>query len=105
MTEEKIFELEELISQLEKEGGYFLGFLKVRDLEAGVMLLHPGENDTQGPHAADELYYVIEGSGSIELAKKSRPLRKGSVIFVPAGLPHRFRDNKQDLVILYVFAE
>jgi mannose-6-phosphate isomerase-like protein (cupin superfamily) len=105
MTEEKIFELEGVLSQLEKEGGYFLDFLKVRNLEAGVILLHPGENDTQGPHAADELYYVIEGSGSIELGKKTKPLRKGSVVFVPAGLPHRFRDNKQDLVVLYVFSE
>lgn len=105
MTDEKAFELDELVSQLEKEGGYFLDFLNVRDLEAGIIVLHPGEKDTQEPHSADELYYVIEGSGFVELEKNKRPVKKGSIIFVPAKMRHRFSGNKNDLVVLYVFAE
>ena len=105
MTEEKAFELQHLVSQLEKDGGYFLDFLKVRNLEAGIIVLHPGEKDTQEPHSADELYYVIEGSGFIELVKNRQPVKKGSIIFVPAKMRHRFCDNKDDLVVLYIFAE
>jgi len=105
MTEEKAFELQDLVSQLEKDGGYFLDFLKVRNLEAGIIVLHPGEKDTQEPHSADELYYVIEGSGFIELVKNRQPVKKGSIIFVPAKMRHRFCDNKDDLVVLYIFAE
>ncbi|SRR5690606_22796094 len=106
-TEERTFELQDLVKQLEKEGGYFLDFLKVRDLEAGIIVLRPGEKDTQEPHSADELYYVIEGSGFIELGKDRRqhPVRKGSIIFVPAEMHHRFYGNKEDLVVLYMFAE
>lgn len=105
MTEERVFELKDLVARLEKEGGYFLDFLKVRDLEAGVIVLHPGEEDTQEPHSADELYYVIEGSGFIELGKSRKPVKKGSIIFVPAKMRHRFYGNKEDLVVLYMFAE
>lgn len=105
MTEEKIFELQDLASRLEKEGGYFLDFLKIRDLEAGIIVLHPGEKDTQGPHSADELYYIIGGSGFMELGKNKRPVKKDSIIFVPANMHHRFYGNREDLVILYVFAE
>lgn len=105
MTEEKIFELQDLVSRLKKEGGYFLDFLKVRDLEAGIIVLHPDEEDTQEPHSADELYYVIEGSGFMELGKSRRPVKKGSIIFVPAKMHHRFYGNKEDLVVLYMFAE
>jgi mannose-6-phosphate isomerase-like protein (cupin superfamily) len=105
MTGERTFELQELVRQLESEGGYFLDFLKVRDLEAGIIVLHAGENDTQEPHSADELYYVIEGSGFIELGKGRQPVKRGSIIFVPAKMHHRFYGNKQDLVVLYVFAE
>jgi mannose-6-phosphate isomerase-like protein (cupin superfamily) len=105
MTEEKTFELKDLVRQLEKEGGYFLDFLKVRDLEAGVIVLHPGVEDTQEPHSADELYYVIEGSGFMELGKSKRPVRKGSIVFVPAKMHHRFYGNKEDLIVLYMFAE
>jgi mannose-6-phosphate isomerase-like protein (cupin superfamily) len=105
MTEEKVFELQDLVSRLEKEGGYFLDFLKVRSLEAGVIVLHPGEVDKQEPHPADELYYVIEGSGFMELGKSNRPVKKGSIIFVPAKMRHRFYGNNKDLVVLYMFAE
>lgn len=105
MTEEKAFELQDLITRLEKEGGYFLDFLKVRDLEAGIIVLHPGKKDTQEPHSADELYYVIEGSGFIELCKNRRPVKKGSIVFVPARMHHRFYGNKEDLIVLYMFAE
>ena len=105
MTDERAFELQDLVSRLEKEGGYFLDFLKVRDLEAGIIVLHPREKDTQEPHSADELYYVIEGSGFIELGKSRRPVKEGSIIFVPAKMHHRFYGNSEDLVVLYVFAE
>lgn len=105
MTEEKAFELQDLVSQLEKDGGYFLDFLKVRNLEAGIIVLHPGGKDTQEPHSADELYYVVEGSGFIELGKNRRPVKKGSIIFVPTKMRHRFCGNEDDLVVLYIFAE
>ena len=103
MTGKKAFELQDLVSRLEKEGGYFLDFLKMRDMEAGIIVLRPGEEDTQEPHPADELYYVIEGSGFIELGKGRRPVKEGSIVFVPAGMHHRFYGNREDLVVLYVF--
>jgi mannose-6-phosphate isomerase-like protein (cupin superfamily) len=104
MTEAKVFELSELVARLEKEGGYFLDFLKIRDLEAGIIVLRPGEKDTQGPHSADELYYVIQGSAMMELGKSSKSVGEGSIVFVPAGMKHRFYGNREDLVVLYMFA-
>jgi mannose-6-phosphate isomerase-like protein (cupin superfamily) len=105
MTEDKVFELRELVARLEKEGGYFLDFLKIRNLEAGIIVLHPGEKDTQEPHSADELYYVVQGSGMMELGRTKTSVAKGSIVFVPAGMRHRFYGNGEDLVVLYVFAE
>ena len=104
MTEEKYFELERLFTKLEKEGGYFLDFLRTGSLEAGLIVLPPGTQDTQGPHSADELYFVIEGSGFIELGKDKREIKRGSIIFVPAKMQHRFSGNTENLTVLYVFA-
>ena len=105
MTVERVFELQDLVGQLEKAGNYFIDFLKAGNLEAGIIVLHAGEKDTQKPHAADELYYIIEGSGFMELGKCKQPVKKGSIIFVPAKMNHRFYCNREDLVILYLFAE
>jgi mannose-6-phosphate isomerase-like protein (cupin superfamily) len=104
MSEGRLFELSELASRLKKDGGYFLDFLRVRNLEAGIIVLHPDEEDTQEPHSEDELYYVIRGSGWMEMGQNKVRVKEGSIIFVPAGLHHKFFGNKADLVILYVFA-
>ena len=104
MSEGRVFELAQLATRLEKEGGYFLDFLKVRNLEAGIIVLHPNEVDTQEPHSDDELYYVIKGNAWMEIGKKKIHVKEGSIIFVPAGLEHRFYGNVVDLVVLYMFA-
>lgn len=104
MNEGKSYHLPELVERLEKNGGYFLDFLKVRNLEAGIIVLRPGEADTQEPHSDDELYYVISGDGWMEMGSEKVRVKAGSIIFIPAGLHHKFYGNRVDLVVLYMFA-
>jgi mannose-6-phosphate isomerase-like protein (cupin superfamily) len=97
----KVFELNKLLSELEDQGGYFIDFISTKGIEAGIIRLHPGENDTQEPHPVDEVYYVIEGNGFIKLDGKDHQIKQGTSIFVPAKADHKFHGNKQDLVIFY----
>ncbi len=97
----KLYELNKLLSELDGQGGYFIDFIGTRGIEAGIIRLHAGENDTQGPHSVDEVYYVIEGSGFIQLNGKDHEIRQGTSILVPAKANHKFHGNKQDLVIFY----
>ena len=100
---EQAFELDDLLSRI-GDDEYFNDFLRVRDLEAGVLRLRPGEEDTQTPHDADELYYVVEGSGYLEAGNERRAVKKGSIVFVPAKMPHHFYGNRDLLIVLYMFA-
>lgn len=97
----KVFELNNLLSELKDQGGYFIDFINTRGIQAGIIRLHPGENDTQEPHSVDEVYYVIEGNGFIKLNGKDHEIRQGTSIFVPAKADHKFHGNKEDLVIFY----
>jgi mannose-6-phosphate isomerase-like protein (cupin superfamily) len=97
----KVFELSNLLSELDGQGGYFMDFISTRGIEAGIIRLHPRENDTQVPHSVDEVYYVIEDDGFIKLDGKDHQIRQGTSIFVPAKADHKFHGNKQDLVIFY----
>lgn len=65
--------------------------------------MHAHQIDTQGPHSIDEVYFVIEGNGFIEINDKTYKVKKGTIIFVPAESKHRFYGNDQDLIVLYVF--
>jgi len=99
-------ELKDLLSELEEKGSsYFVDFITTKGIQAGVIRLHPGEIDTQEPHSADEVYYVIEGSGFIKLDYKNDPIKQGTFTFVPAGSEHRFHGNTRDLVIFYALGK
>ena len=80
----KVFELNNLLSELNDQGGYFIDFISTKGIQAGILRLHPGENDTQEPHSVDEVYYVIEGNGYIKLDGKDHQISQGTCISVPA---------------------
>lgn len=71
-------------------------------LELGVYVLCAPDPDDQGVHEDDEVYYLIEGDGSLLVAGERVPLRVGEGIFVPSGVPHRFEDYSV-LKLLVVF--
>lgn len=99
-----VYDAEEVLRKLDASGNWFYGFMSKGTMDAGILRLMPGEKDPQGPHANDELYYVINGQGFIQLGKEDVPIKPGSIIFVPAGKKHNFHGNKDELQILYVFA-
>ena len=103
---DNIFDLDSILFELDKKGNstYFLDFLHNSSFEVGVLRLNPGQKDTQGAHSQDELYFVIEGKGYINLVEKNHEIKKGSCIFVPSDTKHYFHGNKERLVVLYVFS-
>ena len=84
-------------------GAYFDTFLDRASLAAGILVLRPGELDTQGPHGEDEVYYVISGDGFLRVRGRDYEARAGKAFFVPAGAEHRFHGNRRELRALYFF--
>jgi mannose-6-phosphate isomerase-like protein (cupin superfamily) len=71
-------------------------------LEIGVYVLVAPEPDRQAPHEDDEVYVVLEGSGTLEVEGEDVELREGHAVFVPAGAEHRFVGYEQ-LSVLVIF--
>ena len=71
-------------------------------LELGVYVLVAPEPDRQQPHADDEVYVVLEGSGALEVDGEQAELREGHAVFVPAGADHRFVGYER-LSVLVIF--
>jgi mannose-6-phosphate isomerase-like protein (cupin superfamily) len=70
---------------------------------AKIGLYKPEGVDPQGPHQRDELYVVWRGSGRFQRGTEIRDFGAGDVIFVPAGMPHRFVDFGDDFVVWVIF--
>jgi mannose-6-phosphate isomerase-like protein (cupin superfamily) len=61
-----------------------------------VEIYRPVKVDLQEPHTRDEVYVVISGSGRFMNGKARHPFQAGEVLFVPAGVEHRFLDFTDD---------
>ena len=90
-------------SQAAKPGAY-LEFLRSQSLSAGLYVLAEGDDDRQRPHEQDEVYYVCDGEASFDVEGTEEAVRPGSLVFVPAGVPHRFRAIRSKLTLLVLFA-
>lgn len=72
----------------------------------GSMLLKlfaPRGHDPQTPHTRDELYFVAKGSGWFVNGEQRHRFATGDVLFVAAGVTHRFEDFSDDLSVWVVF--
>lgn len=98
------FEISEIMREHEQAGKLYLEFLRVPSLSLGLYVLPAGGVDPQKPHAEDEIYYILSGHGAILVGEERRPVQPGSIIFVAAGVEHRFYDITEALQILVFFA-
>jgi mannose-6-phosphate isomerase-like protein (cupin superfamily) len=96
--------LEDLRRRLAAEDDLYLEFLRVESMSAGLYAIPAGATDPQVPHNEDEIYYVIRGRASIDIAGDVQPVEPGAVIFVAKHVDHRFQDITEDLEVLVLFA-
>jgi mannose-6-phosphate isomerase-like protein (cupin superfamily) len=70
-----------------------------------VELYAPRGNDPQTPHTRDELYVVVSGRGEFFCDGTRESFAPGDLLFVAAGVEHRFEKFSDDLVVWVVFFE
>jgi len=90
------------INQLGSANGQL--FAKV--MEHGTMsveIYRPIKNDPQTPHKQDELYVVISGNGVFLNGDERTTFKQGDVLFVKAGVKHRFENFTEDFMTWVIF--
>ena len=70
------------------------GLFKCGSLE--IEIYQPRGHDPQQPHWCDEIYFVISGTGFFRNGNEKNAFKPGDVMFVPAGVDHRFEDFSED---------
>ena len=84
------FEVEQVRRRLEAGTGGYEVVHASPGLEVGVYVLVAPEPDHQQPHADDEVYVVLDGTGVLDVESTEIPVAPGQAVFVPAGAEHRF---------------
>ncbi|MFF5447445.1 cupin domain-containing protein [Streptomyces sp. NPDC012888] len=100
----KAFRLEDLEAERIANEGAYLQFLRERNMSVGLYALDAGQTDPQSPHRQDEVYFVVSGRAAITVGEETTTVARGSVVYVPAGVPHKFHHISEDLKVLVVFS-
>ena len=97
------FDLSTYLGKIKKSSNYFHTFINRDSLAAGVLVLQPGEQDTQEPHQNDEVYFIISGDGFLKIKNKDYQVSKDKLFFVAKDVEHYFHSNSVELKVLYFF--
>jgi mannose-6-phosphate isomerase-like protein (cupin superfamily) len=100
----EIFEVDGIDAARLARSQQYHEFLRRDSMSAGLYVLRAREQDPQTPHDQDELYYVVSGRGTIRVGEDDRDVGPGSIVFVEAGVEHRFHTITSNLTVLVVFA-
>lgn len=68
-----------------------------------VEIYQPKGSDLQQPHLQDEIYVVMSGSGVFQSGSEKYPFGSGDLLFVPAGVEHRFLEFTEDFTTWVIF--
>lgn len=75
-------------------------------MASNMMCYEPGqETPTHAHKRQDEIFFIVEGRGTVMVAGEEIAVAPTSVVFVPAGTPHSVRPASDSrLVLFYVKA-
>jgi len=94
---------ENALKAVEKLGGQrWITIFKHGALE--LEFYAPRGSDPQQPHTRDEVYFVVSGSGWFVRAGARQRFAPGEVLYVPAGVPHRFEQFSDDFAAWAIFS-
>lgn len=89
------------LAALAARGGTYTKVFAHGSLE--VEVYRPERVDPQQPHDRDELYVVISGHGWFVNGAARERFEPGEVLFVPAGVVHRFEEFTDDFATWVFF--
>jgi mannose-6-phosphate isomerase-like protein (cupin superfamily) len=102
MAERHWFTAAELQRQLPGPAGQRFAVALERG-SLSIELYAPRGSDPQQPHTRDEVYVVVSGRGEFVNGAERHAFAPGDLLFVAAGVEHRFEQFSDDLAVWVVF--
>jgi mannose-6-phosphate isomerase-like protein (cupin superfamily) len=85
---------DQALARLAASGGRSTGLVDKPIFD--IRVYAPRGEDPQKPHARDEAYVIATGSGGFWCEGVVRPVKAGDLVYVDAGVEHRFVDFTDD---------
>lgn len=84
-------------------GEHAVAFLKRGSLDVRLALAPRVPPTEVTPHTQDEVYVIVRGQGVLFHDGKRDRFEAGDLLFVAAGVEHRFEEYSEDLAVWVIF--
>lgn len=99
----KIAQVSELVEYSDEKRVRKQIFLS-NDIVSELVCYAPGQDTVTHQHPRqDEIFYVVEGAGTIVVGDAEIAARTGTTVFVPAGARHSIRADRAARLVLLFF--
>jgi len=79
--------------------------IKAENFCMGQVTIFPGGQVPTHSHEQEEVYFVIDGTGEIEIEGETQPIAGGEAVYVPSGKTHNLRNpGSADMTFMFVYA-
>lgn len=81
--------------------------IKAQGFCQGRVTIFPGGKVPKHEHPNEEVYFVIEGAGTIEIDGHIEPIKAGEAVYVPPNHSHELanpKDNTQNMVFMFTYS-
>lgn len=97
----------ELLQQLDGADSDSARVVDTESMTVGLKRYREGPANEKGlrEHTEDELYYILDGSGTIAVGDAVHSVAPGDVLYVEKGTSHDVREVDKALTVLKVLAE
>lgn len=85
------------------EGNEFPFTVVMKHGSMSIEYFAPEKADTQTPHKQDEIYVIIKGDGFFVRDGERVACKKADILFVPAGIEHKFENFSEDFATWVIF--
>ena len=94
------------IKEAAKDNDYFRKVIFTASKSQLVLMsMQPGEEIGVEVHDGDQILYVFDGEGFAVLNDSRTEIDKGSIVFVPAGVPHNsVNKDKEPMKLFTMYA-
>ena len=96
-----VYSLKDALQRSLEPGGSSFSLAQLGETE--LEFYAPQKIDPQTPHSRDEFYIIARGSGTFQVENRSLPFAPGDVLFVEAGIEHRFSNFSDDFATWVLF--
>ena len=96
-----IFDFKEMVEAIRQSNTYYNSFIDAQNMDIGILVLKPGEEDIQKPHTKDEIYFILQGDGYMVIDKENVPIKEKTFYLIKKNTFHKFFSNKKEIIAIY----